>query len=156
MHLYRYCIERGITFTRSRPYRKNYSCYVERRPGLSAPAVGYSPYDTPEELEGLRELYPVLRFSVNFFQPQMNLVSQTRHGAKVIKRFDLARTPYQRALDSPHVGEAAKGSLRQTYLTLNPVQLKRDLATCQTRLLQLTANKTLRKEVGYPPGHPFK
>jgi hypothetical protein len=157
MHLYRYCIERGITFTRSRPYRKNDNCYVEQKNWpVVRQQVGYARYDTPEELEGLRALYRVLRLYVNFFQPQMKLVSKTRHGAKVTKRFDLARTPYQRALDSAHVSQAAKGSLRQTYLTLNPAQLKRDLAACQTRLLELTANKTPRKEVGYPPGHPFK
>ena len=94
MHLYRYWTERGITFTRSRPYRKNDNCYVEQKNWpVVRQQVGYARYDTPEELEGLRELYRVLRLYVNFFQPQMKLVSKTRHGAKVTKRFDLARPP---------------------------------------------------------------
>lgn len=154
MQLYRYCAERGITFTRSRPYRKNDNCYVEQKNwSVVRQQVGYGRYDTPAELEALRDLYRVLRLYVNFFQPQMKLVSKTRRGAKVIKRFDAARTPYQRVLGSPYVTEEAKRRLRETYLALNPAQLKRDLAACQARLLDLSRRKSReKKEVKRPPG----
>jgi hypothetical protein len=154
MQLYRYCAERGITFTRSRPYRKNDNCYVEQKNwSVVRQQVGYGRYDTPAELEALRDLYRVLRLYVNFFQPQMKLVSKTRRGAKVIKRFDAARTPYQRVLESPYVTEEAKRRLRETYLALNPAQLKRDLAACQARLLDLSRRKSReKKEVKRPPG----
>ena len=81
--------------------------------------VGYARYDTPAELEVLNELYASLRLYVNFFQPQMKLASKTRRGAKVTKRFDQARTPYQRALGSPHVVQEAKAALTRTYMELN-------------------------------------
>jgi hypothetical protein len=154
MQLYRYCAERGITFTRSRPYRKNDNCYVEQKNwSVVRQQVGYGRYDTPAELEALRGLYRVLRLYVNFFQPQMKLVSKTRRGAKVIKRFDAARTPYQRVLESPYVTEEAKRRLRETYLALNPAQLERDLAACQARLLDLSRRKSRqKKEVKRPPG----
>lgn len=154
MHLFRYCTERGITFTRSRPYRKNDNCYVEQKNWpVVRQQVGYARYDTPAELEALRALYRVLRLYVNFFQPQMKLVSKTRRGTKVTKRFDQARTPYRRALESPYLAEATKASLTATYLGLNPAQLKRDLAECQARLLGLSADKRpTRKEVKPPPG----
>ncbi len=154
MHLFRYCTEQGITFTRSRPYRKNDNCYVEQKNWpVVRQQVGYARYDTASELEALRELYRVLRLYVNFFQPQMKLISKTRRGATVTKRFDQARTPHQRAVESPHVTEAAKAALRRTYLHLNPAQLKRDLARCQARLLQLSVNKPANgKEVKPPPG----
>ena len=158
MHLYRYCTERRITFTRSRPYRKNDNCYVEQKNWpVVRQQVGYARYDTPEELEALKGLYRVLRLYVNFFQPQMKLVHKTRRGAKVTKRFDQARTPYQRVLGSPHVPEVAKRGLRETYLSLNPAQLKRELATCQARLLKLTKDKpSPGKEVNSPPGPRLK
>lgn len=71
----------------------------------------------------------------------MKLVQKTRHGAKVTKRFDRPRTPYHRVLESSHVPEEPKQGLREIYVTLNPAQLKRDLATIQARLLQtLIAN----------------
>src|SRR6266540_3445138 len=72
MQLYGYCEERGITFTRSRPYRKNDNCYVEQKNWpVVRQQVGYARYDTPAELRALRDLYRILRLFVNYFQPQM-------------------------------------------------------------------------------------
>src|SRR6266508_5304090 len=68
----------SISFTRSRPYRKNDNCYVKQKNWpVVRQQVGYGRYDTPEELQALRELYRVLRLYVNFFQPQMKLVAKT-------------------------------------------------------------------------------
>jgi hypothetical protein len=61
MHLFAYCTEREITFTRSRPYRKNDNCYVEQKNWpVVRQQVGYGRYDTPEELRALGDLYQVL------------------------------------------------------------------------------------------------
>ncbi|MEW6058617.1 MAG: transposase family protein [Actinomycetota bacterium] len=153
--LFRYCTERGITFTRSRPYRKNDNCFVEQKNWpVVRQAVGYARYDTSAELECLNELYAVLRLYVNFFQPQMRLVSKTRHGAKVTRRYDTARTPYQRILLSPHVGQKIKQALARTYLGLNPAELKRRIAACQDRLLQINRAKPDRRKEVNRPGHP--
>jgi len=55
-HLFRYCVGRGITFTRTRPYRKNDNCFVEQKNWpVIRQQVGYARYDTPQELEVLRE-----------------------------------------------------------------------------------------------------
>jgi len=72
--------------------QKNYS--VVRR------AVGYRRYDTEEELEVLNELYDHLRLYTNFFQPVMKLIEKTRIGSRVKKKYDRARTPLQRVLES--------------------------------------------------------
>jgi len=153
--LFRYCAERRITFTRSRPYRKNDNCFVEQKNWpVVRQNVGYARYDTPEELEALNELYAHLRLYVNFFQPQMKLVSKTRRGAKVTKRFDQARTPYQRVLASPRVPDGAKGALSRTYLQLNPAELKRRISACQDRLLQINRTKPDRSREVRRPRHP--
>lgn len=156
--LFRYCTERKITFTRSRPYRKNDNCFVEQKNWpVVRQNVGYGRYDSARELEALRKLYRVLRLYVNFFQPQMKLVSKTRKGAKVTKRFDAAKTPYQRVLVSPDVTAAVKAELKRTYLGLNPAELKRQIAVCQDKLLKLNKVKPSRgKEVRTPPDHPFR
>jgi hypothetical protein len=156
--LFRDCTEHEITFTRSRPYRKNDNCFVEQKNWpVVRQQVGYGRYDTPAELEALRELYRHLRLYVNFFQPQMKLVSKTRRGAKVSKRFAPARTPYRRVLDSAHLSEGAKRALEATYLGLNPAQLRRDLGRCQDRLLEVSRAKPTRpKEVEAPPDHPWQ
>jgi hypothetical protein len=95
---------------------------------------------------------------VNFFQPQMRLVEKTRRGAKVHRRHDLARTPYQRILDAPQIPAAIKDRLRAQYVSLNPVELKRRLARCQDELLAASKRKSLetRKEVRTSPTHPWK
>ncbi len=156
--LFGWCEQKEITFTRSRPYRKNDNCFVEQKNWpVVRQSVGYARYDTPAELEVLSELYGHLRLWVNFFQPQMKLVSKTRRGAVVSKRFDVARTPYRRVLDSSHVGEQAKAELTATYLELNPAELKRQIGRCQDRLLELARTKPERgREVTPPPDHPFR
>jgi hypothetical protein len=156
MQLFTYCTEHAITFTRSRPYRKNDNCYVEQKNWpVVRQQVGYARYDTLAELAALRDLYAVLRLYVNFFQPQMKLESKYREGAKLTRRFDEARTPYQRTLASPHVADKVKTKLRGQFLELNPAQLKRDLVGCQTRLLELGAAKAAEdhgQEVRPRPG----
>jgi Putative nuclear localisation signal of quaking len=107
--LWRYCTEQRITFTRARPYRKNDNCFVEQKNWpVVRQQVGYGPFDTPAELACLRELYAHLRLYVNFFQPQMRLVEKTRRGAKVSRRHDQAKTPYQRIVAFPRLGPWSK------------------------------------------------
>ncbi len=158
VELFDWCSDRGITFTRSRPYRKNDNCFVEQKNWpVVRQQVGYLRYDTAEELECLRELYSHLRRYINFFQPQMKLVAKTRQGAKVTKRYDLARTPYQRVMALPEIPGQVKEALTETYRSLNPAQLKRAIGRCQDRLIAMATTKTRPgKEVSRPPDHPFR
>jgi len=134
-HLVRYCTENKITFTRSRPYRKNDYCFVEQKNySVVRRAVGYRRYDTPEELQALNDLYALLRLYTNYFQPVMKLVEKTRIGSKVRKRYDRAKTPYCRVLQSRAVPKEAKQQLKRIYATLNPVKLGREISRLQDRL----------------------
>jgi len=151
-HLIRYCSQHKITFTRSRPYRKNDGCFVEQKNwSVVRQNVGYLRYDSDVELNMLNELYGYLRLYVNFFQPQMKLAEKTRTGARVYKRYDHARTPYQRLLDF-NIPTKARKALRAQYLELNPVQLKRDIAHRQDQLLEIAKrkDKSKGKEVKAP------
>ena len=144
--LLRYCQAEKITFTRGRAYRKNDGCFVEQKNWtVIRQHVGYARYDTDAELEVLRELYRFLRLWVNFFQPVMKLAEKVRDGAKCTRRYDAARTPYRRVLASPFVSRAAKRRLKVDYLTLNPVELQRELGRCQDELLRLGRLKERRR-----------
>jgi hypothetical protein len=88
-----------------------------------------------EELVVLNELYSHLRLYVNFFQPATNQKGKNR--SKVIKRYDEAKTPYQRVLESPNIKEEKKVKLRKEYDMLNPAELKRKITKLQNRLLKL-------------------
>lgn len=137
-HLLRYCQAEQLTFTRSRPYKKNDQAYVEQKNwSIVRHLVGYGRYEGAAACEALERLYEVVRLYVNFFQPSMKLVSKERVDGKVKKRYDAAKTPYQRVLDSPQVGDEAKAALRQQYLTLNPVTLLRQMHRAQETLWQL-------------------
>jgi len=82
---------------------------------------------TGQWCEALNGTYDLLRLYVNFFQPVMKLVSKTRHGAKVHKVYDTARTPYQRLLESGVLTEAKQQELAATYHGLNPVLLLKQI-----------------------------
>ena len=121
---YTYCHQEKITFTRSRAYKKNDSCHVEQKNGnVVRRLVGYDRYTTKAAYQCLERLYDCVRLYTNFFQPTMKLVSKTRHGAKVNKVYDVARTPYQRLLDAGVFTESKRQELATTYHYLNPVHL---------------------------------
>jgi hypothetical protein len=151
--LHRYCEEKRITFTRSRAYRKNDGCYVEQKNwSVVRRNVGYVRFDTLEELAVLNELYALLREHTNYFMPSAKLLSKTRDGAKVTKRYDDPKTPYARVLASEHVTDGAKRRLARRYDKLNPVKLKREIVRLQRRLYELVSLKESirRREVQAP------
>ena len=156
--LFTWCMDNEITFTRSRPQRKNDNCFVEQKNfPVVRQQVGYLRYDTPAELAVLGELYAHLRLYVNYFQPQMRLIEKVRSGAKLTRRHDRARTPYRRILESPLVDQGVKDTLTRAYLELNPVSLKLDITRCQDRLLEIARTKPTdaQKEVNHHD-HPWK
>lgn len=153
-HLYRYCIQNKITFTRARKYRKNDNCYVEQKNySVVRKYVGYYRYDTEEELKALKELYKHLRLYINFFQPVMKLKEKVRVGSKVIKKYDTPRTPYQRVLESKHVPENKKEVLKAQYKQLNPAELQRQIIRLQEKLQELVLLKEEIREKTKPLCH---
>lgn len=140
--LSRYCQHEGLTFTRSRPYRKNDSCFVEQKNWtVVRQTVGYARYDTPAELELLNQIYDTVRLLHNFFLPQMKLTEKTRIGSRVHKRYDEARTPYKRLFESGFLTPAQEQALVDHYRTLNPAALRRELDALQLRLQEVTRRK---------------
>lgn len=135
--LERYCCKEEIAFTHSRRYRKNDNCHVEQKNGnVVRRSVGYCRYSGEQAVKMLNDLYAALKLYVNYFQPMMKLEEKTRIGSKVKKRYDKAKTPYRRALESFEVSEADKEKLRKQYAKLNPAELKREITRHQQRLLE--------------------
>lgn len=126
--LYNYCRKSGITFTRSRSYKKNDSCHVEQKNWtVVRRVIGYDRFSSKAAFEALSDVYPALRLYINFFQPVLKLVAKSRQGAKVRKVYDTALTPYQRLLTSGVLTEAKKRELAAIYTALNPVKLLRQI-----------------------------
>lgn len=56
-HLVRFCAEKKLAFTRSRPQRKNDNCFVEQKNlTVVRKTVGYALHDTEEELRILNQI----------------------------------------------------------------------------------------------------
>ena len=141
-HLVRYCNKEKITFTRSRPYRKNDNCFVEQKnSSVVRRYAGYGRFDTEQEVELLNEMYGYARLYVNFFLPSLKLKEKIRQGSRVLRRYSPAQTPYQRVLDAAQVSASRKQKLEAVYLQLNPAQLDRDIRRLQAKLLDLVAKK---------------
>lgn len=124
--LYRYCLNEQITFTRSRPYQKNDQAHVEQKNwSVVRHTVGYDRWETEQELARLESIYDDLRLYINFFQPSLKLVAKERIGNKTSKRYDTAKTPYQRVLERQDISLEAKARLAHLYIQLNPAALRR-------------------------------
>jgi hypothetical protein len=124
--LYRYCLDEKITFTRSRPYKKNDQAHVEQKNwSVVRHTVGYDRWETEQELALLESIYDDLRLYINFFQPSFKLIAKERIGNRTIKRYDTAKTPYQRVLERKDISIEIKARLMNLYLQLNPAELRR-------------------------------
>ncbi len=139
-----YCQSHNITFTRSRPYKKNDSAHVEQKNwSVVRRLVGYDRYSSRTAFETLNRLYNLLRWYTNFFQPVMKLVHKTRRGARVHKVYDTAKTPYQRLLESTVLTKAREVELAATYRGLNPVRLRNQINATLKSLWSLAQHPAL-------------
>src|SRR5438309_6051238 len=130
-----WCRHEGLRLTRGRPYRKNDQAYAEQKVWTQVRRIiGYDRYSTQAAYTALCRLYPVLNLYTNFFQPLRKLRHKHRRGARVIKQFDVPRTPYQRLLDSGALTPAAARALADRYQSLNPVALRRTIEEILTAL----------------------
>jgi len=130
--LLEFCKENSITFTRSRAYKKNDQAHVEEKNGsIVRRLIGYDRYEGLQAYNALTDLYAVLRLYVNFFQPSLKLLSKKREGAKVTKKYDKAKTPYQRLMLSAHLTDIEKERLNKQYDTLDPLDLLNKLVKLQ-------------------------
>lgn len=142
-HLLRWCEQQHITFTRSRPNNKNDGAHVEQKNwAVVRRTVGYWRYDTAREMALLNQIWTALSPLTNLFTPQQKLVSKTRAGAKVIKKYDTAKTPYRRLLDHADLADPVDLKLLAKKIhTANPAQLRRQVTDLQKTLLDMVAHK---------------
>lgn len=136
--LYRYCLAEQITFTRSRPYRKNDQAHVEQKNwSVVRHTIGYDRLKTADELDLLKSIYEDLRLYVNFFQPVLKLVGKEQVNGKTIKRYDQPATPFRRVLASDLISPEIKANLINLYVHLNPVALRNSIDQKVARLWKI-------------------
>lgn len=136
--LYEYCQQHAITFTRSRAWKKNDNAHVEQKNGaIVRGLIGYDRFATKAAHAQLAAVYRLARLHINFFQPVQKLVSKTRVGARAVRRYDRAQTPWQRLGAATVLSPAQRAEWETVYQRLNPLQLRRDLDRALARLWTL-------------------
>jgi hypothetical protein len=136
--LLNYCRKHQVNLTRSRPYHKNDNAHIEQKNWTAIrQLVGYSRFETEEQLNILNDLYAnEWRLYLNFFQPTMKLkkkIKDTQTG-RTKKKYYEAKTPYQRLIEHPDISEKQKDVLRSVYKSLNPIKLRRQIKDKINRL----------------------
>jgi hypothetical protein len=133
-----YCRDNKIELTRCRAYKKNDQAWIEQKNGaVIRRLVGYGRLEGAQAAAVLNKLYSSARLFVNFFQPSFKLLSKTREGAKVIKKYHPPATPCERLLDRKDVSDECKEQLRRTLAALDPVRLLSDIREAQRVIAQL-------------------
>jgi len=115
-----------VQYTRSREYRKNDNAHIEEKNWTHVRQfIGYQRFDKFDTLASLNELYlSEWRLYLNFFIPSFKLIAKERDGAKIIKSYDLPKTPFQRLIESDFISNSKKKLLTKSFLSLNPYLLE--------------------------------
>jgi len=127
--LYRHCLAHNIEFTRGRPYAKNDNAHIEQKNYTHVrKLMGYGRMDKEWQLNKMNDLYwNEQDFYKNFFLSNKKLIKKKRVGTKIVKKYDIPRTPFQRLLENKEFPESEKEKMKMIYAKLNPAELKRGL-----------------------------
>src|SRR5229473_3802101 len=129
-HLVRYWKDKvsGVQLSRSRTFQKNDNRFVEQKNDtLVRQYLGDLRLDTPEQIVALNALYEDMWLYYNLFQPVLHLCEKTMVGDKVRRKWDAAKTPYERLLASGMLSHEQQARLQQLYEQTNPLQLREAL-----------------------------
>ena len=142
-HLLRWCTARQISFTRGRPNHKNDNAHVEQKNwAFVRRCAGYFRYDTPREQRLLDQMWALESIMFNLFNAQQKLVSKTRVGAKVTKRYDTARTPADRLLNDHDVlTDQDRAAITAQLHDVNPAAVRRRIGDIQNELIYLARRR---------------
>ncbi len=127
-------------FSRSRPYRKNDNRFVEQKNYSEVRAYfGYNRLETVGHTNRLNSLYDRLWLYTNFFQPVLRLAEKTvtRSGetTHLKRRFDQARTPFERLCATGVLEPACRQALEQLRQRTNPRRLRIEIYALIDELL---------------------
>ena len=137
--LLNWCNENQVIFTRSRSYKKNDNCFVEQKNySVVRHLVGYYRYEGEAAQVALQKLYDRWNLLVNYFYPSVKILEKERKDAHTYKKYDSAKTPYKRCLESEFISDDVKSILQKNKSSLNVVQLKKEVEECLDIVLQLS------------------
>jgi hypothetical protein len=149
-HLIRYFQAKNVQLSRSRPYRKNDNAHVEQKNWTHVRHLfGYDRFGDLRLVPLMNDVYEnEWSWYQNYFMPTQKLISKEKMNSKYKKKYDKAKTPYQRVLESESVSQEKKMELALFYQTLNPFELKKAIEKKLRKIFQyVTVNKKPRTKI---------
>ena len=149
-HLIRYFQDKNVQLSRSRPYRKNDNAHVEQKNWTHVRhLLGYDRFDDPRLVVLMNDLYEnEWCWYQNYFMPTQKLLHKEKINSKYKKKYERAKTPYQRLLKSESISPEKKMDLALFYQTLNPFELKKTIEKKLRKIFQyVTVNKKPRTKI---------
>lgn len=127
--VYGWCKSEKVDYSRSRPNHKNDNMYVEERNGHAVRKfIGYTRFDCPDVVAIINKLYIVLELYLNHFIPVRRTLKKERIGAKYHRTYEkIAKTPYQRLMESKKVNNVIKAKQKVIHERLNLFELKQEI-----------------------------
>jgi hypothetical protein len=167
--LLRFCQERRVAFTRSRPYKKDDNAHIEQKNWTHVrKLLGYARFESDDALHAINDLYQnELRLFQNVFLPSVKLLKKVKRGARLTRVYSPPRTPWERVLASPHSDPVKVQKLKELIQTLDPFALSEIVDRKLLAIQRLVARGPLPKprihprwghksirHLGTPPGVP--
>jgi hypothetical protein len=133
----------GLHLSRSRPWHKNDNRFVEQKnSSLVRAYLGHERLDTTDQTNALNTLYDKMWLYYNFFQPVMRLVEKrnvydAQGTLHIRRRFDQARTPFDRLCATGTLTPEVRKRLEQLREQTNPRRLRHEIHQQIRALLNL-------------------
>ncbi|HEY5122512.1 MAG TPA: integrase [Ignavibacteria bacterium] len=131
--------KRPVSYTRSRPYKKNDNAHIEEKNWtIIRQYLDYKRFDKFGLVSLINDLYSKhLNFFINFFIPSVKLIDKQRVGSKIIKWHDKPKTPYHRLIESKFTSKETKLNLKKQFEKLNPYKLQKTIRMKISNILDL-------------------
>lgn len=138
-HLKAFCDQKQIQFTRGRPYKKDDNAHIEQKNWTHVRKIfGYLRYDCFPAQQAMNDLYRnELRTLQNLFLPSMKLLSKSRVGSKLKRRYDKPQTPLERVAACPQADPLKLAELKKLRDATDPFALAKTIELKLERLYQL-------------------
>jgi len=140
-HLWGYCQERQIQFTRGRPYKKDDNAHIEQKNWTHVrKLLGWARYDTEAAVAAINDLYrQEWSWMMNLYQPSVKLLRKVRVGSRLRRQYDWPQTPLDRLRACPSVNQERLQALEQLRERLDPFELSRRIDRKVERIEKLAS-----------------
>lgn len=137
-----------ISFTRSRPYKKDDNAHIEQKNWTHVrKLIGWDRYDSPEAVRAMNDLFRhELRLLMNLFQPSVKLIRTEQKGSRRRKHYDRPQTPLDRLAAMPGANPAKVKEYLELRARLDPFELAAAVRLKLDRIWQLRSGSGSAKK----------